>query len=273
MSIDARARAATDELGDVVVGHVPAATELVRLGTRRRRTRTGVLVAVTALVVAGGVALGTRGPSVPEPAAPRPAPTFGMSCQLPGITCRDGRIYVRGLLRAPVSLVPAAEVNTDDFSPGMSNFEIRRTDHGPLSGLTVFEDLSLVDGDRDHPVALNGGARQAAEWLAARAFVVSTEPQKVRVGGFDAWRVEVTMRAGASLPSFANAHPAALTFLNGDGFANGGVAAVSEQLKTSYYYLVDLPSQPFALVWVWTSGGKRTDLDAMDAMVPSLRFG
>lgn len=282
-SIDARADAATDELRAAVAGRSPAVSDIARASRSRRSARVAVTAAATVAVVLGGLAFGTRAVRGVDPTpvetpvvtpTPSPTPVRGLACQLPGVRCRGSEMRVAGILAVPVTVVPAPGVDTDDVSPGRSNIEFRRKQGATTSGLTVFEAPQPVDGGRDQVVAAWGrSAYEAALWLSGRSFIESTRPTRTAVGGLDAWRVVARLRPGAPLPSFALGYPAALTFLNGDGFGTGGSTVVAERLPVSYYYLVDVPAHGVVVLWVWSWQGDQPDVDAMDVMVHSLRFG
>lgn len=273
MSLDLRARTATHDLEGALVGRAPTSQDIARRGRARRRLRVGSVAAVTAAVLAGGLMVSTRTTTQPLPSpvvTPTASPTFGMGCQMPAVSCSDGRISVG--LPIPMSFAPVARLDTDNIGIGVSNFQVRLAGRPSWTGMDVYVAPSPVDGTRDRPVAalLHADAHQVAEWLSTRPFLARTVPRPTALGGLVAWRVTATLDTNATLPTVMYDQPAAMTFNSGNG--DGAESAASEQLRTTYYYLLDVPGRGLVVVWVWNRDGRQDDLDAMDAMVASLRF-
>ena len=281
MSIDARARSAVVELRDTAQRlALPTPSDVTRASARRRRARITMLAATCVGIVGVGLMSGSRigaSPDVHPASTPTPtvSATFGLACQLPGVTCSDGRIRAAGLLALPVSFAPLPGMNTDDISPGGSTLELRRTTAGRTSGVTVFERPVAVDGSPDRVVrSLDGtDAAKAGVWLATRPFVRPTTPQVTEVGGLRAYRVDVSLRSGAVLPSFAHGSSAALTFITAGGFGTGTTAAVAPELRDTTYYLVDVPGHGLLVIWVWSVDGSAQDVAWMSSLVSTIRFG
>lgn len=283
MSIDTRARDAVAELHGSVAGRVPALAAVEGRHRLRRAIRNAAVASVVAAVVVVGLGLGNRLSSHPVPrpvATPSPTPsaavTFGLGCAMPGVTCSADRISVGAPLAFPVSFAPIPGLDTDNLSPGRNNLEVRTSPESslPLAGMAILEQPTPVDGGRESyvPELAGANAQRVALWLSERAFLRPTTPSRVDVGGHEAWRVVATLRDGADLPSFYGTNRAALTFVADRGEGVAAASAVEPELRTAYYYVLDLPGRGLVVVWIWTRGGGQEDLDRMDTMIAGLRF-
>lgn len=281
MSVDERGQSAVLELSAATRAiSLPRVSDVRGSSMRRQRARVGSTAVVCAALLSVGLLSATRITAATEaPPASVPTPTasatFGLACQFPGISCSAGRIRASGDLLVPLSFVPTAGLNTDDIAPGGTSLTVRRTQGGRVSGITVLERPVAVDGvnDRDVVALLGADAATTASWLATRPFALPTAAQPTEVGGLPAYRVDLTLRPGADLPSFALGHAAGVTFVTVGDAGRDATTAVSQELSHTTYYLVDLPGHGLVVTWVWSIGGSADDVASMGELVRSLRFG
>jgi len=281
MSIDARSRVAVAELREAAERQrVPAVSDIARAGARRRRRRAGAATTVVVGLLIVAVVGSGRFMASPDvrpvtPPTPTPSPSFGLACRAPGISCADGRLRVFDVLPVPISFVPIGGVNTDDITPANATLQINRNIGSRSSGVIVFEHPTAIDPSTGAPAtALAGsGAAGAAAWLAGLPFVAPTTVRSVVVGGHAGYRVDVALREGATLSAFKAGQAAQFTFVTGHASGLDWSAAVSESLRSSTYYLVDVPGHGLVVMWVWAWQGTASDVDALTPLIDSIQFG
>jgi hypothetical protein len=289
MSIDERARAATDELRTATASGVHMATisEIEKASASRRRTR-AALAAATAVVVLGGAwglsldrgraagdpaGPGTVSPSGPATRTGVPQPTrtgpFAL-CSFDHVTCLGGRT-VRADLPAPVTVVLPVAFQTDMAEAHATVFEVFGDVPGEMSGVAVLEDATpSAPHDPSTPDPTGGSTAEAASrWLASRPFIQPTTPQRLVLDGLTAYRVHVVLRPGTRLVGTPKeGEPTAATFASG----KDSWSAVSSSLSDTTYYLLDVPGGGLTVVWSW-SFGPATNESVRTAYVKSMRFG
>ena len=276
MSIDARGRAAADELKSVMArGGVVGSVDEIRSTSRRRRARRSVVGAslTVALVALTGVLVAVNWPqsSSTSPAStggqsPSPTPSLNSAlCEDPAVVC-DGRTVSVSSLPASVTVTLPTGFPADNVSFDASMVQAAIHFHG----VTVFEHVRPMQWQRYSSVDPTAGstAQSMATWLAHRPFVQPTEVRPVTIGGRHGYLVDVALRPGADLPATKAGHPAGITFTAGHGSA-----AVSAQLKRARYVLIDVPGAGVAVIWSWTYGGPVSDLEVNQPLADSVRFG
>ena len=279
MSIDARGRLAVTELREAAEHQsVPTLSDIARAGARRRQRRAGAVAAVCAGLLLAGIAVSgrlTASPDLRPVTPPTPSPSFGLACRAPGISCADGRLRVFDVLPVPISFIPIGGVNTDDITPANATLQINRNVGTRSSGVIVFEHPTPIDPRTSAPAAglAGSGAADAAAWLAGLPFVAPTTVRSVVVGGHAGYRVDVTLREGATLTAFKAGQAAQFTFVTGHTSGLDWSAAVSASLRSSTYYLVDVPGHGLVVLWVWTWQGSASDVDALTPLIDSIQFG
>jgi hypothetical protein len=280
MSLEERGRAAVLELRSGTT--LPPATDVVRRSTRRQRGRLGIAaLAGVAVLVAAGLAGGriTAMPPSPTPgtAVPAPRATLGLACHMWGISCAAGRIRVYGDMAVPVSFTSLPGLDTDNITPSSEGFEVRRTDAlGRASGITVLDNPTANPAAGRPGTAPHAGSSAAsfATWLTSLPFTAPTSAMPVTVGGYDGFRVDVSVRPGAVLPTDATGAHVLRVFVTGRATLFDWSTQLSDAISVTRYYVADVPGGSGVVVaWVWTSRGDPADLDQLDEVVASMRFG
>jgi hypothetical protein len=261
MSLDDRARAATDELRASVTAGLDADGMLGRmLLARRRRAAAGTvaLAAAVLLATAGaitGLLLGA-GDDDARTVPGHPTVTATGACASPRVTCLDGRRRVRVDLRIPLTVTLPDNFEDGVTTWGPRSVELYRSDI-EHAGVTVYEDAVPVryDASRTRAPAAGTTAASVARWLAARPYLTGTTLTRRTVAGRTGWQVTGIARAGAALPDRVGHNDAAVTF----AVPGEGVSWVSPVVAGSYT-LADQPGGGVTVIWSWRYGVDLPDL-------------
>ena len=274
MSIDSRARAATDALRTIA----PPATrvgmmrqEMDRRRTSRRRGRVSGAVlaclALGALAVTVGRLTIASGPAPVTTPSPAPAPCVASL----NVRCLPGRV-IGVALPTPITMTMPTYFAADSVNVQPQSAEVYNNHRleGSSTGVTVFENAVPVQWAKSDMRDPHAGttAMSVATWLAHRPFVRPSLVQRTSIGGRTAYRVDVELQTGVALPAIKAGRPAALTFICG-----GWSAAVSQDLVTSTYYVLEAPRGRLVVIWSWTFDGVAPNLDSNQPLIDSLRFG
>lgn len=266
MNIDELARSAAHEARAVAANGLDPAGSLVRLHRTRRNRMLGSTAAVAAvLAVAAGIAVAqTSHDAKIRPAHPSVSPAPRCA---PGVTCLGNRRF-RIWLPVPVDVTVPANFKTGfNYAPGAVDAYRSDLDH---TGVAIIEgslqpvkdSIGLV---RD-PSAGND-ARSVADWLSKRPFLKDTSVTRVSVGGRTAWRVDASLKRGASLRAHKIEVPIAPVFDSGGTPLGYGRELVGD------WILLDSPAGGLIAIWSWSDGDGRPALAANQAFIDGLSFG
>lgn len=272
MSIDARARSAVRELREAAPVAVTTGSLLQEIANRhdirRRQRRAGfAVIALVVVAIAAGFAAGRAAPGQAVPPAGGPGVRVSTpECGTGTVTCLGPRTY-RVALPLPVTMTLPQSFG-DNINDSATTVEVYNRPGHDDAGVTIFEAASSVAADGGAAFEAGIRARDVATWLSRRPFVQPTTPSPASVGGLAGYRVDMVLRPGASLPATKAGNPAALVFSSG-----AWSAAVSRDLRSSTYYLVNAPSGQLIVIWSWTWDGTAKDLTSHAAYIDTLQFG
>ena len=260
MSLDDRARAATDQLRASVTARLDADDMLGRmLLARRRRAAAGtVALAAAVLLATGGAITGLLlgdGDDAARTVPAHPTVTATGACALPRVTCLDGR-QVRIDLRIPLTVTLPDSFQDGVTTWGPRSVELYRNDT-EHAGVTVYEDAVPVryDASRTRDPAAGTTAASVARWLAARPYLTGTTLTRRTVAARTVWQVTGIARAGVALPDRVGHNDAAVTF----AVPGEGVSWVSP-IVAGNYTLADQPGGGVTVIWSWRYGVHLPDL-------------
>jgi hypothetical protein len=275
MTIDDLARAAASDARRTALGTVDPDLMLDRLHHQRRRQNAVSAVAAAvacALVLAVGVGLLTHHRAENQVSAPvvtpTPTPTGDDPCTDPAVTCL-GSDRFRVALPAPMTLTMPADFGEISHI-ATTTAEAYRNDID-TTGVTVMENARAVKNDASwsRDPAAGKTATSMAAWLSKRPFLVGANVAPTTVGGRKAWRVSGQLKPGAALRADKGGEgPVAPTFGNKDNIEMG----YNDELVGDYT-LVDVPHGGVTVIWSWTVGHARDELEGNEPFVDSLSFG
>lgn len=273
MSLDQRARAASDELRAATSRSLDPGDMLARLQqARSRRNAVGVVAGLTAAlmavaVVSGIVAGGDRSEGPPAQDR-RPAVELDRTlCDQPSVTCLGGR-RVRVALPTPLTVgVPDTFQPVANVAGGSVEFYRSDVEH---TGVTVVVAAVPVQYSSGWEPDLAAGmtARSIAEWLAGRSFLTDTAIVRRSAGGRTAWEVTGSFRAGARLPATTNGGTKVAPT-----FASRGTRLASAPYLPGSYTLVDEPDGGVTVIWSWAFNSPTPDLAGNQVMVDEILAG
>jgi hypothetical protein len=197
-----------------------------------------------------------------EPVRPTPSPTPAVSTRL-----QAGSIS----LTVPVAY-PSSPVLVR-VEPG-SGGDVARFNRIPdEGGISIFENVVPVRDKAGHRDPTAGDdAREMAEWLAERPFLVDTHVVAVSVGDMTGWRVESrlpnNLKGTNALPPGGKQTEVLPVLRSGNAFVRYG-PAVGDMT------FVDVPRAGVVAIWTWNPFGdlRMATEPAMRDFVSELRFG
>ncbi len=224
---------------------------------RRHRARWG---AVGAVVVAlgigwwGGQAM-TRGPAAQHPSHPGPSPHAGSPTCAPLVRCLGSSTYLFELTR-PVRwhVVPGFQANAGaGTTPWL--VESYSQHSGPGSGVSVLEKVRVPTPDGSSVQAGVPDTPHAfVEWLAERPYLSASAITQTSIDGRPAWRVRVTLRAGAGQgPGICTSQYACHLVMR---MPDGQAAGIWGDMMADYTAL-RVPGAGTTVVWSWAFGRDR----------------
>jgi hypothetical protein len=252
MSLDDRARAATDQLRASVTAGLDPDDMLARMHQARRRrvvartVSTAAAVLVVAAVAGSALLLGD------DDARTVPAHSTATgpgACTQPRVTCPDGH-RIRVDLRIPLDVTLPSNFQDEVTTWGPQSVELYRRDL-EQTGVTVYEDAVPVryDASRTRDPAAGTTAASMARWLADRPYLTGTTLTQRTVAGRTVWHVTGSARDGAALPDRVAHNAAAVTF----AVPGESVAWVSP-VVTGSYTLADQQGGGVTVIWSWRYG-------------------
>jgi hypothetical protein len=281
--VDLLARRAASDLETATTTDPGLGLAGLHAGHARHRSHTRVATAVVLLAALStgwfgrGMVTGDRTAPAVSPTPPVTTPSLGVLhggpwarlCQADNVTCLGHRTY-RLELAAPVRWHLPEGSEVANGGPTTDYVETYWTHRGNRAGVSVLENVrAAATGPVPGPApGVSATASGFVHWLAARPFLVSSEPRRMTLAGHQDWQTRVRLRGGEP-PG-----PGACT----NGFAcypvttNGPAITGIWDDMVADYTAVDLPGHGTAVVWSWAFGHDTAALARNQVLVDGISW-